>query len=278
MFLLEPEPTGFDLNWRMFGVRVRVHPLFWLVTLILGWPVAGEGDVSLTNLLIWVGCVFVSILAHEWGHVGAGLGFGAHGHIVLYSFGGLAVGSSNLRSRWQRMVVYLAGPLAGFLLLGLVLLALTVLNPSFLPVVLEETKGMLGLPYRLSMDFREPLPWVRRGIEDLVWINLFWGLLNLLPVWPLDGGQVSREVFDEFAPGRGVRLSLMLSVVTGALFAILFWKRGQGYSAFFFAMLALNSFINLRQAGTGLPSGRGDRWERGRDSRETWGRDPDYWK
>ena len=61
-------------------------------------------------LLIWIGCVFGSILIHEMGHVFMGQVFGAQGTIVLYSLGGLAIGSSNLPSRWQRIAVSFAGP------------------------------------------------------------------------------------------------------------------------------------------------------------------------
>src|SRR5207302_5403914 len=64
---------------------------------------------SVSYLLIWIACTFVSILIHELGHVFMGRLFGSHGHIVLYSFGGLAIGSSALRSRWQRIAVYFAG-------------------------------------------------------------------------------------------------------------------------------------------------------------------------
>ena len=67
-------------------------------------------DLGIQYLAIWVACVFVSILLHEFGHVWAGKAFGTDGSIVLYSFGGLAIGASDLRHRWQRVVVYLAGP------------------------------------------------------------------------------------------------------------------------------------------------------------------------
>ena len=67
-------------------------------------------------LVLWIICVFVSILIHEMGHVLMGRLFGAEGHIVLYSFGGLAIGSKRLADRWQRIAVSFAGPLAQFIL------------------------------------------------------------------------------------------------------------------------------------------------------------------
>src|SRR5262249_8193181 len=151
---------------------VRVHPLFWLFTAILGWDFLREG---FAELLIWVACCFLSILLHEFGHVWMGRAFGAQdSYIVLYSFGGLAVRSNDLRQRWQRIAVSLAGPGIQLVLYGLIQLGLWSLS--------EEQ--LLRIPRGAGL-----------AIGLLMFINLVWALFNLLPVWPLDGGQVSRELF-----------------------------------------------------------------------------------
>jgi len=107
VYLFEPARTQFDLNFRIFGIDVRVHPMFWLVTAILG---SGFERLGIEYLVSWIVLVFFSILIHELGHVLMGRMFGSFGHIVLYGFGGLAIGSSNLERRWQRNLVYVAGP------------------------------------------------------------------------------------------------------------------------------------------------------------------------
>ena len=58
-------PTEFDLHFSVFGISVRVHPMFWLGTAILGsnWLKAG-----IEYLLIWIAVVLVSIVVHELGH------------------------------------------------------------------------------------------------------------------------------------------------------------------------------------------------------------------
>src|SRR3954464_14267452 len=89
--LLEPQETPYDLRFRLFGIPVRVHPLFWLFSAILGWNWIEEG---VAYVLLWVACVFISVMIHELGHIFMGLVFGSPGYIVLYSFGGLAVGSN----------------------------------------------------------------------------------------------------------------------------------------------------------------------------------------
>jgi stage IV sporulation protein FB len=52
-------PTPYDLRFSLFGIPVRVHPFFWLVSLVMGWsPHAPQ------LMVVWVACVFVSILVH----------------------------------------------------------------------------------------------------------------------------------------------------------------------------------------------------------------------
>ena len=99
---LDPKPTPFDLNWRMFGIHVRVHPGFWIFSAIFGWGMCTNpitGKIVLSSLLTWIGCTFFSVLIHELGHVVMGRLCGQKGNIVLHSFGGLAIGQYQLTSR-----------------------------------------------------------------------------------------------------------------------------------------------------------------------------------
>ena len=77
-----PGRTQFDLNWRLFGVDVRVSPWFWLVSALLGWEAMVPRGFQF--LILWVLCVFVSILLHEFGHVLVGRVFGSDGYIVKF--------------------------------------------------------------------------------------------------------------------------------------------------------------------------------------------------
>jgi Zn-dependent protease len=238
VFLLEPAHTPYDLRWRMFGVHIRVHPFFWLLSAILGW---GLIRINFGVFFLFIACVFVSILVHELGHVFMGRLFGTTSHVVLYSFGGLAIPDRTLPSRWQRIAVSLAGPLAGFILFGLVWLCELQVLPEVDP---HKEKTLLWL-----------------GVNFLWWMNLVWGLLNLLPIWPLDGGQISREICLWLAPRNGVRVSLGISLLVAGLLAIqaltAYYKRPMIpfldmlagiYNAILFGLLALQSFQLLQQA------------------------------
>lgn len=246
MILMEPDQTPYDWHFSLFGIHVRVSPWFWLASALLSWNFAKMGMVYVA---ISMGCVFVSILLHELGHVWMGRLFGSDGHIVLYSFGGLAVGSSNLSSRWQRIAVFLAGP-------GIQLLLFAVLlSVTFLGAFSARNEALAVL------------------LSVMLFINLVWPLMNLLPIWPLDGGQVSREIFTWFNPGQGMRWSLTVSLVAAAIIAVnslIVQTSGRDFipylsmisgpwSTLLFGMLAYQSWLMLQQM---QPWDQGERWER----------------
>lgn len=257
--LAEPERTAYDVNFRLLGFRVRIHPLFWLGTALLG---ASTLDLGLQFLAIWVGVVLVSIMVHELGHALAFRRFGADSHIVLWMFGGLAVPYSAVRGRGQRIAVSLAGPVAGFVLCGIV-------YASHQAIGWGSIKNGLPVWYLYT---------------SLVFVNLYWGIFNLLPVYPLDGGQVSRELCEGKWRGRGLQVSLKISIGAAAAVAIysllcemdyrsrgellpflpLWFPRGSTYTAILFGILAVQSYQLLQVAGRGYYYEADDRvpWER----------------
>jgi Zn-dependent protease len=237
----------------MFGTPVRVHPMFWVIALWLGWDFLVVGGFG--YLLLWVVCVFVSLLVHEFGHVGMGRLFGARGYVVLYTFGGLAVGSKDLRRRWQRIAVSLAGPL-----LQLVLFLAAALAYAFdQRDHFTDRAGGAG-------------PYLAGAIAMMRVINFYWPLLNLLPIWPLDGGQVAREVCEAVFGRMGVAVSLGISLFVSALFVlnVILSQRGRPlvpflpplglFMALFFALFCVSNFLELRAENQRLRRGGGDDW------------------
>lgn len=242
----QPAHTRFDLKFKILGIPVRVHPAFWLMGIIFG---SASGDFI--QLLIWVVVVFISILIHELGHSMAMRGYGVRSSIVLYIFGGLAIpepsyGYGGGRNREtlslsQGIIISLAGPFAGFFLAAIV-------------VALVWAAG--GYVYWSRMFVVIPLPvaylpeanWVVNSvISTTLWINVFWGAINLMPVFPLDGGRVARNVFIKFDPWKGVRNSLWLSVLAGVIVAVAGYVfLNSIYMAFLFGMLAFQSYQMLQ--------------------------------
>ena len=235
----EPERTPYDLSFRLLGSPVRVHPLFWLVAVLFG---ASWLDRGVLFLVVWVAVMFASILVHEFGHALAFRWFGTGSHVVLYHFGGLAVPWSAVAGRWRRVLVSLAGPFAGFLLCG----------AAYLSNYLQPWAATSPLTFALYFS--------------LIGVNLYWGVMNLLPVFPLDGGQVSVEVCSSIWRRNGLRVALEISIAVGGLLALYslacvvearqrggwldelpgWFPRGSIWTAILFGMLAYQSYQLLQ--------------------------------
>lgn len=282
MYLNEPQPTAYDLRFRLLGTNVRVHPMFWLVSVFLNFRLLQGGRLDL--LLIWIACVFVSIVLHEFGHVLMGRAFGSHAHIVLYGFGGLAVGSREGLRRWQRVLVLFAGPGAGFVLATVLVTGWLMIDPDGAVSAIRDELGLDDgtLAEELRRAFTRPPGPGALAVRYLLWINVFWGVLNLLPVWPLDGGQISGELLSAFSPRTGFRLALQISIGVAGGIALLGFAQWMGrpllpfsihlglYGSLMFALLAYGSYELLQQ--TPRDPQHDDRWERTSWERDDWRR------
>ena len=72
-------------------------------------------------------------------------------------------------------------------------------------------------------------------------------MLNLLPVFPLDGGQVTRNILIQYDPYGGTRKSLWVSVISGVVIALVGWLlMGSIYIALLFGILAFQSYQLLQ--------------------------------
>ena len=236
MFLGEPPATQADLHFRIFGFPVRVHPYFWLVSLFMGAGGFGSGRVDPTDVFVWVVVVFISILVHELGHAIMQRFYGGRPWITLYAMGGLASCTDCDRSPYKQILISLAGPLAGFFLAGFVVSILIA----------------LGRFVRFELDWIpvvwKPFPSYTQNLAVLylLFVNIIWGLVNLLPVFPLDGGQISRELFNLLNPRYGATQALQLSAGTAVLIAAYAILKKDFYLAAMFGYLAYSSFQLLQ--------------------------------
>lgn len=200
-------------HFNLGRIPVVVEPSFWLVTALFGMYGA---RTNWQSILVWVGVCFVSVLMHELGHalVAMSLGCDVAG-IRLYGGGGLTYPDRSL-SRWRDVAVSAAGPLTGFLFGGLILAV------------------NIFVPPRSAM--------AQLILVDLLWVNFGWGIINLMPVPPLDGGHILRGVL---GPSRQ-RISLWVGVITaGGLVAFALYVRAF-YVAFMFGFMGYNCWQALQ--------------------------------
>lgn len=242
MFLAEPSPSPYDLHFTLGRFPVRIHPWFWLTTLFLG-------DLNRPPLLVlmWVAAVLLCILLHELGHAVVMQFYGYRPSIVLYSFGGLAIphpGPYTVRrpGPWGDMLIAFAGPLSGFLLAAVLVFLLHFVGGYRLEII-DHVVPLVIVPNLNLTNF----------LYDVFYITMMWGLLNLLPIYPLDGGLIAQQIFALNNPRDAIRPSLVLSVIVGGLMAalaLMHWEKTRVWQDFylvvFFGWLAYSNYTMLQ--------------------------------
>lgn len=222
MNFFSSQPTPFDLRWRMFGIPIRVHPTFWLFCWAFSYFYQPIRNLHWGYTLLFIGLMFLAVLWHDLGHALLIRLFGYRVQIILFGMGGAPVGEFEQAKRWQRIVIHMGGPAAGFLLW----------------LLTEQVKRFDPAGANLVL-------W--RGIDFMLFETFLWNAMNLLPVIPLDFGEVMRELVSAVFRKKGRILALMLSIIFAGLIAgyseqIWRWA-GQNWSPCFWVMQRLNPLV-----------------------------------
>ena len=232
-----PRPTPLDVSFALFGVPVRVSGWFWLGAAFFGWPLAssavagGPAGLLVAHLLMAALCILVSILWHEMGHALAARACGMEWAIVLLMFGGLAFGRSRPGvTWWQNVLIALAGPFAQFALLAAVLAG-----------------AAAAVAGGLDPDAVSPL--ALTAFNALWFVNLVWPVLNLAPIYPLDGGQALRAVLGRFLRGDGVLWTARIGLAACVLLGVLAISVKEQYGLIVLGFLGVQNWQLMQAAG-----------------------------
>jgi stage IV sporulation protein FB len=208
------------IRFSLFGIPVEVQPFFWISLVILGGAWGADTAAAVFEILLFVLAGFISILVHELGHALTARSFGANTAITLEAFGGYAAYSGVRMSRLRSFLITAAGP-AIQIVFGLLVLLLLFFTGSRL-----SENGFYFL-------------------DKLMVISFFWAVLNLLPVMPLDGGQMLNAAL---GPAR-IRITLWVTIVVGisAGIIIMFAKPGTILFPLYLGMFAWQAFQGLKE-------------------------------
>ncbi len=159
-----------------WGIPIELH--FTFILLIIAVLILSVLGMQFYTFLI-VLFLFVFVVFHELAHSVVARRYGITVRkIVLYPIGGVSEIEEIPDNPSQEWRMAFAGPLTS-LLLGLALLAVSLaLSPQLAPKILTfTTTGNL--------------------IFDLAILNIFLGIFNLIPAFPMDGGRVFRALLAE---------------------------------------------------------------------------------
>jgi stage IV sporulation protein FB len=192
-------------------LHFRISPLFFVTAWIIGLMSTG----TWTQALIYLMAIFISIVVHELGHASAALMFSQSAYIQLTAFGGSTTPIGPRLKKSREFILVLMGPLFG-------------LSLAILFFVLKNSK----VPFH---------PYIALFIDAMVLINFVWTLANLIPVLPLDGGQLMRIVLEAIFGISGRRYACLIGGTIALIAALGFTLITVFIPAIFFFLFAFQN-------------------------------------
>ena len=175
------------IRFTLFGVSVSIHPSLWGMLAVLGWAFSVPGIPVALSVCLFAVVAFFCLLIHEMGHalVGRHLGGGTP-EVALSWLGGDCCNATAVFTRPQGIFMTLAGPLATLSFCGLSLaLSAFLSGGTFFVGTLSCITGQVA-PQGSALYPASVTVFLFYAVQ----ISFWWTLLNLLPVFPLDGGQL----------------------------------------------------------------------------------------
>jgi len=180
-----------------------------------------DANAGIQYALLWIPVVFISVLIHELAHA-AMIGLFGYGpsEIVLGGMGGVTMNRRRAKP-WHDVVISLAGPVSSIALAYL--LVILYWRVPFL----QTDRMMVAL------------------MPILVWANKAWGIFNLIPVSPLDGGHATRDLLRMFLKEpTAFTISVWIAFIGGAA-AVAYFIYGTLYLAAL--LIAWYVYMNYQQ-------------------------------
>lgn len=187
-----PTRSGSFPLFRFAGIQVYLH-WWWFVFAVIEITMRHRAYSSAVWNIAEYLALFVIVLLHEFGHSLACRQTGGQAdQIVLWPLGGIAFVRPPPRPAAELWSIA-AGPLVNVLLV---------------PVIW----GLLWA--RLNLGWGAQLPDYGRFLQTVFWINTGLLIFNLLPVYPLDGGQIVRSLlWFAFGRARSLQIATIFGVV-----------------------------------------------------------------
>lgn len=229
------------IRFTLFGIPVSIHPSLWLTLAVLGGVLGTTSMLHLFSVCLFVIAGFFCLLCHEMGHALVGRYFGGGTPCIYLAWlGGDCTNTEARMTRLQGVLMTAAGPLASLLLGGIVTLLLGLYVGNM------QTGGYFALNFIFGVIPLEAWDCGSRlallFFTYLLQVSFWWSLLNLIPVFPLDGGQIMHGLMS--SPRRVHVISLGIACVLGVLFGLL----GCWLMTAFMVWLAVLNYNFLRQA------------------------------
>lgn len=205
------------IEFTLFGIPIRIQPWHWIGLAIIGGAlnIRDASDLLIVALFMIVG--FLAILLHELGHALVGRKLGGGGaSIDLVMLGGYTQHYDCRLKGKQNALVIAAGPASTFLFGVIGFFLCLFLMKGSLPLALEVTTLLAANPYTaFNLVDDHGLMMQLYFVGCMLFVSFWWTLFNILPIYPLDGGQLLAQYVK--SPKRVYLIGIITAVIVGFL-------------------------------------------------------------
>lgn len=208
------------VHFSIFGIPVSIQPFFWITMAFIGGALRANTPQAILELCLFILAGFISILVHELGHALSIKAYRVPTSITLQAFGGYATFPAGSLNRKQSFLVTAAGP------------------------AIQLALAAIAFGLLLAVPAIAQNPNLKEFTTTLVEISVVWAILNLLPVLPLDGGQLVNAVL---GPAR-IKITLWITIITSVVIAAAAFHFTKSFLLpIFLAMFGFQAFQALRE-------------------------------
>lgn len=225
------------MQFRLYTIGgIPVHVSVWVLGLI-AWVAFRNGD-PIAGIFGGLG-LLVSVLIHEYGHALVAARYRLNPSITLLMFGGVTH-HARAQTDGQDAFILVSGA-ALQLVASLVFYIGWVLLDPFMP-------ALSGHPYFVAFGY------------TFLFVGVFWALVNLFPLWPLDGGKLFRLGLIHLlkqTPVMADRVTHIAGIIGHSLLIILFWLLLADTGAAFLVLILFGFMIfqNVQALRSGNAAG-----------------------
>lgn len=210
------------LRFSLFRIPIGVHATFLFIAVI------GASTYRGIDIAVWTAAAFLAILIHELGHALVARSFGASDiNVTLYGLGGVTnYGHSRSLSHGRSFLISAAGSAAGIAAGGGVFL-------------LVQSEVLTGISHEAMVFF-----------DSFVFTALVWGILNWVPIVPLDGGHMVRHLAAMVNEEKAGLIGQVVTWITVVIVVPIAVSEGYDIAAILvvvFAFSGLRSYIAERR-------------------------------
>jgi len=189
--------------------------MFWVTAVFLSGGAMAKTPDDFQYLIAFVLAALISIILHELGHAFLQRRYGGRVQIMLVAFGGLAISDRGF-TRQQHIKISLAGPIPQIIL----------------GVLAWKLLRMSSGDSQFVVDF----------LRSFAWVSIVWGIFNLFPIYPMDGGKVLLH----FLGPRLENVTYLVGIIGAAILAVVAISIKQIPMAMILGMMAYENFQRYR--------------------------------